>query len=371
MNEKRSTYRSGRIRGRLAGVFCLMLAAVLLPVLAFAAPRTDSDVKATYLNSAVITLSATGANATYCQLDSGAVVATKTCSTGVYGPHVLKFWSTDATGAVETAVNAPFFVDEDVAPTLECNAVASYVVTASITITATDNFHGSGVDFVCYRVDDGAYQTVFSPASVAATKLLVARLAKVQVGLVDLMAPVDPTLPPQHEDRGACASCHDIIVPTPEPTSTPEPVVTMSPSVTITGTGTHTLEYWAQDLARNTTAHVTKTFVITPQVIPVVKVATTLKFSASTHSAKSGTYVTLSAKLSGGTFTNQYVRFEVKMPGASGYGLIKRVKVTAAGYAHIHYKVAAKGTRYLRVRFLGDSDYLAALVPSAWKLVVK
>ena len=120
-----------------------------------------------------------------------------------------------------------------------------------------------------------------------------------------------------------------------------------------------------------TDVQATHTISVAFEAIPVVKVATTLKFSASTHTAKSGTYVTLSAKLSGGTFTNQYVRFEVKMPGASGYGLIKRVKVTAAGYAHIHYKVAAKGTRYLRVRFLGDSNYLAAPVPSAWKLVVK
>ena len=119
-----------------------------------------------------------------------------------------------------------------------------------------------------------------------------------------------------------------------------------------------------------TDVQATHTISVTFEPIPVVKVATTLTFRASTHSAKSGTSVTLFAKLSGGRFTNQYVRFEVKMPG-KGYGLIKRVKVTAAGYAHIHYKVAAKGTRYLRVRFLEDSKYLAALVPSAWKLVVK
>ena len=119
-----------------------------------------------------------------------------------------------------------------------------------------------------------------------------------------------------------------------------------------------------------TDVQATHTISVAFEPIPVVKIATTLTFRASTHSAKSGTYVTLYAKLSGGTFTNQYVRFEVQMPGKS-YGVIQIVKVTAAGYAHIHYKVGAKGTRYLRVRFLGDSNYLAAPVPSAWKLVVK
>ena len=357
MNEKRSTYRSGRIRGRLAGVFCLMLAAVLLPVLAFAAPRTNSDVKAVYLNNAVITLSATGANATYCQLDNGAVVATTMCSTGVYGPHVLTFWSTDAT--VETAVNAPFFVDEDVAPTLECNAVASYVATASITITATDNFHGSGVDFVCYRVDGGAYQTALSPASVAATKLLVARLAKVQVGLVDLMAPVDPTLPPPHGDRGACASCHDIIVPTPEPTSTPEPVVTMSPSVTITGTGTHTLEYWAQDLARNTTAHVTKTFVITPQAIPAVMIATKLTMNVNPTTLKLGRSAHFFGVIAPNMPDRTPIRLMVRKAGQTKWtNLAPYVRTYSAHHWSRYYHPNTRGTYYFKVQFAATAQFL-------------
>ena len=371
MNEERSTYRSGRIRGRLAGVFCLMLAAVLLPVLAFAAPRTNSDVKATYLNNAVITLSATGANATYCQLDNGAVVATTTCSTGVYGPHVLKFWSTDATGAVETAVNGPFFVDEDVAPTLECNAVASYVATASITITATDNFHGSGVDFVCYRVDGGAYQTAVSPASVAATKLLVARMAKVQVGLVDLMAPVDPTLPPPHEDRGACASCHDIIVPTPEPTSTPEPVVTMSPSVTITGTGTHTLEYWAQDLARNATAHVTKTFVITPQVVPVVPVATSLTINVSPTALKLGRSAHLFGVIAPNMADRTPIRLMVRKAGQTKWTNLAPYVRSFGGYHwSFYYHPNTRGTYYFKVQYSATATYLGSTsrtVTVVWK----
>jgi hypothetical protein len=99
------------------------------------------------------------------------------------------------------------------------------------------------------------------------------------------------------------------------------------------------------------------------------KLATYLSFRATTHSIRSGNYVTLFVKLSGGRFTNQSVRFEVKMPG-KGYGLIRTATVTAAGYAHIHYKVGAKGTRYLRARFTGDSTFLAAPVLTGWKLLV-
>ena len=176
------------------------------------------------MNSASITLSPAWAY----QLDSGAAVATTTVTTGVYGPHVLAFWSKDASGTTQTVMKIPFFVDDDVVPAVVCNAAASYVTTATITMTATDNFHGSGVDCLCYRVDGGAYQ-VLSPASAAATKLLVSRLAKVQVAPTAIDPPVDPTQPAPHIDRGPCTSCHDLITVTPEPTSTPDPTSTPTP----------------------------------------------------------------------------------------------------------------------------------------------
>jgi hypothetical protein len=370
MNEKRSTYRSGRIRGRIAVVFCLMLAAVLLPLSAFglAAPRTISDVSATYLNSASIKLSATGANATFFQLDTGSKTAGTSVTTGVYGPHVLAFWSTNASGAVEATCKAPFFVDEDVPPTVVCDAVGSYVDKASITMTATDNFDGSGVDFVCYRVDGGAYQTALSPASVAATKLLVARLAKVDIAPTS-MAPVDPTLPPPHADRGACSSCHDLIGTTPEPTTTPGPVVTLSPSVTVTGIGAHTLEYWAQDIARNATAHVTKSFVIVAAA-PSAPTATSVSLKLTASSLKKGQYVGCSSVLSGGVPAGTVVRYEVKKPGSKSYVLLYARATNSAGATSYRFKTAARGTYYFRVRFLGTAGFTGS-TSAARKLAVK
>ncbi len=105
-------------------------------------------------------------------------------------------------------------------------------------------------------------------------------------------------------------------------------------------------------------------FVRTP-----VPTSTTLKASAKT--IKRNHYVTLTATLKGGTFTNTTIRFEVKKAGAKSYKLLKAVKVSSTGVAKYKYKVTAKGTRYHRVRFLGNDTYLAAPLKSGLKLVVK
>src|SRR5450759_795073 len=265
MNDTRSTNRGRRILVRIAVVLCLLLAAGVLPMAAFAAPTTVSDVEATYLNTATINLMATvapGANLqTYYQLDGGAAAAGASATTSIYGAHVLEFWSTDTSG-VEAPVTAPFFVDDSVLPVVASDCEASYTTTATIELTATDNFNGSGVDFLCYRVDGGAISTVFPPASVQAAKLLFAGIAAIKVSGVQAMAPVDPSQTPPHVDRGACVNCHDLITPTPTPTGTPAPEGSVSSKVVVTGAGTHTIEYWAQDIARNATTHVVKTLAI-------------------------------------------------------------------------------------------------------------
>ena len=265
MNDTRSTNRGRRILVRIAVVLCLLLAAGVLPMAAFAAPTTVSDVEATYLNTATINLMATPPIAkTFNQLDDGAVAEGASATTSIYGAHVLKFWSTDTSG-VEATVTAPFFVDDSVLPVVASDCEASYTTTATIELTATDNFNGSGVDFLCYRVDGGAISTVFPPASVQAAKLLFAGIAAIKVSGVQAMAPVDPSQLPPHVDRGACVNCHVLITPTPTPTTptgTPAPEGSVSSKVVVTGAGTHTIEYWAQDIARNATTPVVKTLAI-------------------------------------------------------------------------------------------------------------
>ncbi len=370
MNDTRSTNRGRRILVRIAVVLCLLVAVGVLPMAAFAAPTTVSDVEATYLNSATINLMATVATGsiyqTYYQLDDGAVAPGASATTSIYGAHVLKFWSTDTSG-VEKPVTAPFFVDDSVLPVVGSDCKASYTSTATIALTATDNFNGSGVDFLCYRVGGGAISTVFPAASVQAAKLLFAGIAAIKVSGVKAMPPVDPSQPPPHVDRGACVGCHDLITPTPTPTGTPAPAGGVSGNVAVTGIGTHTIEYWAQDIARNTTTHVVKTFAI-------AKVPTSTSLKASRKSVRSGGYVTLTAKLralGGGRFSNTYIRFQVRAKGSTHFHLLKNVKVRSNGSATYRYKVRKKGTRYHRVKFLGNAKYLPAPIKHGIRLRVK
>lgn len=362
MDDTRSTNRGRRILARIAVVLCLLFAVGVLPMAAFAAPKTVSDVEATYLNTATINLMATGSiDKTYNQLDGGAVAEGASATTSIYGAHVLKFWSTDTSGA-EPPVIAPSFVDDSVLPVVGSDCKASYTTTAKIKLTAIDNFNGSGVDFLCYRVDGGKIVTAMAPASLDAAKLLFARIAAIKVSGIRSASAVDPNQTPPHPDRGPCASCHDVIIPTPQPTTTPEPTSTSAPAggvsgkVVVTGAGTHTIEYWAQDIARNTTTHVVKTFA-------KAKVSTRTSLKASRKSIRSGGYVTLTAKLrasAGGRFSNTYIRFQVRAKGSTHYVLLKNVKVRSTGSATYRYKVGKKGTRYHRVKFLGNATYRRA-----------
>lgn|GEM_PF-3177888 len=95
---------------------------------------------------------------------------------------------------------------------------------------------------------------------------------------------------------------------------------------------------------------------------------TTLRTSAK--SVVSGRYVTLTASLAGGTFApGTALRFEVKRAGTKSYVLLKTIPLIK-GVATYRYKATSKGVRYHRVRFVGNSKYLAAPVKKGIRLVV-
>lgn len=371
----RSTDRARRLTTRIAAVFCLLLAIGMLPVAAFAAPITMSDVEATYLNTATINLMATDSVKTYSQLDENAAVEDKTVTTSVYGAHILRFWSTDAAGNVEATITAPFFVDEDVLPEVRSDAKASYSGTAAIKVTATDNFNGSGVDYLCYRVDGGKIVTAIAPARVLANKVLLAKIAAIAVSAAVGPPDITPTTQPPAGHYGAnCATCHTVVIPTPEPTSTPEPTGTPAPldgvsaNVVVAGAGTHKIEYWAQDIARNTTAYVTKTFAVTPITTVKTVSRTGIRLSASSvyygrrifltgtiQPNASGQRVTLQRRRSTGTWVN-LTRSPVSLNAASVY--------------YFAFSTTPRGTWYFRTIYAG-SPTVARSVSSSLKLVVR
>jgi hypothetical protein len=372
MNDTRSMTRARRIPARIAVVLCLLLIVVVVPATAIAAPVTMADVEAAYLNSATIKLMTSGPIAkTFLQLDGGAVVEARTVTTSIYGAHVLKFWSTDTSGNIEPAVSAPFFVDDHAHPAVVSDCIASYANTATICIDATDNFTGSGIDFLCYRVDGGRIFTVMAPASVRATNVLFARIATVKPGVKITSVPaISPgTTPPANHYGTDCGACHQIIVPTPEPTTTPEPSGTPAPAgaasckVVVTGVGSHTVEYWTQDLARNASVHTVKTF-------SIARVATRITLRASASSMRLGGYVSLSSVLSGGAPAGSIVRFEVRRPGTSAYSLMANRGCSSAGASSFRYRLTKRGTYYFRTRFLGTSTY-ASSTSSQVRVIVK
>ncbi len=100
---------------------------------------------------------------------------------------------------------------------------------------------------------------------------------------------------------------------------------------------------------------------------------TSTALSASAKSIRRGRRVTLYARLKSttGTFSNTYIRFEVKLPGSSRYILLKKVKVSASGKATYSYRVLNRGKRFHRVRFVGNSTLLPAPVKPGLALRVR
>ena len=141
-------------------------------------------------------------------------------------------------------------------------------------------------------------------------------------------------------------------------------VTVAAPSV---GSVAHTIEYWSVDGAGNEELpHVSAPFTVKAKTAT----STTLKASAST--LKVGKYVTLTAKLNGGPFVaGTTVRFERRASSASTYTLAKTVVVNSSGVATYRYKLTSKGTRYHRVRFMGDATHFASPIVAGLKLVVK
>lgn len=377
MNDTRSTNRRGLVRPRLAVVLCLLLVVSLVPMWAYAAAPfvrgTWSNAETSYLNSAVITLATTGTpTATYFKLDGGAATEGKSLTTGVYGAHTLDFWSVGGPGT-EPTTTVKFFVDEDVAPVLACDAKDTYVLSASITCTATDNFNGSGLDFMCYRVDGKNYVQVSSTAAATAARLFFARLASVG-GQVAQRIAVDPNVPPTHGTAGYgtdCGMCHDIIsgggtgggdgggdTGTTTPTG-------MKKSIAVTGLGTHKVEFWAQDVARNVSTHFTKTFTIT-------KAPTTLSLVRSKASVDRYRSLKLSGVLTGGVPAGGKVVLKVKSPGASTYRTLTTRTTLADGSWSYTLKPSKHGRYYFKASYAGDGSYLAATcVPPYVSVYVK
>ena len=140
---------------------------VVTPPADVTAPVTTSDAAATYVSVAAINLTATDAGSgvatTYYKVDGGAQTAGKAIAVSTLGAHTISFWSVDVAGNIESAKTASFTITavtppvDATAPVTTSDALASYVASAAIKLSATDG--GSGVANTFYKLDAGVQTT--------------------------------------------------------------------------------------------------------------------------------------------------------------------------------------------------------------------
>ncbi len=126
-------------------------------------PVTTSDAKAQYDTSARVSLTATdlvSGVASTHWLLDGIAGTGTTIDVAAYGNHSLSFWSIDGVGNAETPSAVSFFVRDVTAPTVSAFVDALNTENATIELRASDEAHGSGVASISYRLDDEATQTV-------------------------------------------------------------------------------------------------------------------------------------------------------------------------------------------------------------------
>ena len=257
-------------------------------------PLTTSNAKAAYEGGAAITLAATdastfGVKATYYKINSGAT------QTGTYVTipqpasgtlsYTLTFWSEDWAGNVETPNAVSFTVRRDVTPPVSTLGAQPYYKTASISIPFSAVDTGVGVATKYYKVDGGTQQTAWG-SSVYRTYTQGphtieywsvdyngnSEIHRVATFVVDWTAPtVASDAVASYPESGASITITASDLPA-NGASPPAvkyrldggammtgPAVT---TVSVTAAGTHSIEFWAEDLAGNAGAHTTTIFTV-------------------------------------------------------------------------------------------------------------
>ena len=128
-------------------------------------PVTTTNALASYTGAALIDFilkdgGKVGIGTTFYELDGAAAEVGSNVTVTAGGSHVLKYWSIDQAGNVETPKKQAAFsiISDTTPPVTTSNAVASYYTRAVITLSATDA-SSQGVKATYYRIDGGAVQT--------------------------------------------------------------------------------------------------------------------------------------------------------------------------------------------------------------------
>ncbi len=244
------------------------------------APVLSDDVVANYAGPATISLSATdaaGVDSISYRVDTGTTTTVSADSTQVNvsadGAHSITYTAEDYAGNAAAPVTRNFFIDGN-PPTVNDDAVATYTVNpAQFTITADDGA-GSGIDYIEYKIDSAATQTVSAataPVSVtgegAHTVTYVAYDAAGQMSLVRTANLTIDSLAPTASDNAAAlydASPANFTITASDGAGTgvdyieykidgnaTQTVSAATAPVSVTGEGAHQVRYVAYDNAGN------------------------------------------------------------------------------------------------------------------------
>jgi len=270
-------------------------------------PSVAGDAAASYGDSATVTIAASddfGLASLAYRLDGETTVtvaasgtsATKAVTTGALGEHWLEYWATDLSGNVSEHGSASFTVVDASAPIVTSDAIASFDETATLTITAEDNFELASIS---YRLDAEATVTVPAAGFSAETSLTTTALGEhilsfwatdaagnvcesVSASFVVLDA-VAPTVSCEAAGRYDDVAVFDVTAADNrglasisyrldgEATVTvPVSGLTASAPASVAGLGDHSLEYWATDSGGNESARGTAAFTVLDATSPVV-----------------------------------------------------------------------------------------------------
>jgi hypothetical protein len=370
------------------------------------APVTASDAVATYVTSAAINLTATDAGSgvanTYYTLDGGTQMTGTAIAVSTVGSHAITFWSVDVAGNIETAKTASFTVTEApvvdvIAPVTSSDAVATYVTSAAINLTATDS--GSGVANTYYTLDGGTLTTGTAIAvSTVGTHTIsfysvdvagnteIAKTADftiTEAPVVDVTAPVTTS----NAKATYVTSAAINLTATDAGSGVANTYYALDGGTLTTGTaiavstvGTHTISFYSVDVAGNTEIAKTAGFTITEAPAASDATTTTLSIHASRghehenhgrwfnrHNAPKS--VSLSGKLSPGA-KNLPISLYIMKSGSTTWELVTVIDTHSSHKSksstwNYRFTPEDKGDYKLQVRFAGN----ATLAPSESRII--
>jgi hypothetical protein len=348
------------------------------------APTTTSNAKASYLSSALITMSAvdnaggSGVAHTYYVLDALPQAEGLTVSTSVIGSHTLSFWSVDVAGNIETHnvvtfdITAPVPVPDTTAPTTTSNAKTSYLNSALITLSAVDNAGGSGVAHTYYILDalPQAEGLTVSTSAVGSHSIefwsvdVAGNIETHNVVTFEVTAPVpDTTAPVTTSNVKASYSGSALITLTAVDSAGGSGVAhtyyildgapqAEGTAVSTSVLGSHALSFWSVDVAGNVEVATNVSFEVTAVPVPTTQTCTIDSMRASrSHGHR---IMRLTGTITPGQ-VGDHAMLYVKKPGSHHWIRVAMVTArslnsTGGAVWSYTYTMNVRGTYHFQVR---------------------